>query len=58
MAEYTLKLHKKCRTGQIHQETEIVKASQEFIFLAKNMKAHTTAELLVMPAAKMMVRQG
>lgn len=46
------------KSGQIHQKAEgIVKASYEVAFLvAKQMKAHTTAEFLVMPVAKILVR--
>lgn len=46
------------KTGQIYQKVAgIVKASYEVALLvAKNMKAHTIAESLVMPAAKILVR--
>ncbi|XP_068242269.1 zinc finger BED domain-containing protein 5-like [Palaemon carinicauda] len=45
------------KTGQIYQEgAGIVKASYEVALLvAKNMKAHTIAESLIMPAAKILV---
>uniref|UniRef100_UPI00358DF206 zinc finger BED domain-containing protein 5-like n=1 Tax=Myxine glutinosa TaxID=7769 RepID=UPI00358DF206 len=46
------------KTGQFYQKgAGIVKASYEVALLvAKNMKAHTIAESLVMPAAKILVR--
>ncbi|XP_068246706.1 zinc finger BED domain-containing protein 5-like [Palaemon carinicauda] len=46
------------KTGQIYQKgAGIVKASYEVALLvAKNMKAHTIAESLIMPAAKILVR--
>ncbi|XP_068216554.1 zinc finger BED domain-containing protein 5-like [Palaemon carinicauda] len=45
------------KTGQIYQKgAGIVKASYEVALLvAKNMKAHTIAESLIMPAAKILV---
>ncbi|XP_068241743.1 SCAN domain-containing protein 3-like [Palaemon carinicauda] len=45
------------KTGQIYQKgAGIVKASNEVALLvAKNMKAHTIAESLIMPAAKILV---
>ncbi|XP_068201647.1 zinc finger BED domain-containing protein 5-like [Palaemon carinicauda] len=47
------------KTGQIYQKgAGIVKASYEVALLvAKNMKAHTIAESLIMPAAKILVSQ-
>ena len=47
------------KTGLFHQKgAEIVKASHEVALLvAKSMKAHTIAESLIMPAAKILVRR-
>ncbi|XP_077969918.1 zinc finger BED domain-containing protein 5-like [Styela clava] len=47
------------RTGLFHQKgTEIVKASYDVAFLvAKSITAHTIAESLIMPAAKILVRR-
>ena len=47
------------KTGLFHQKgAEIVKASYEVALLvAKSMKAHTIAESLIMPAAKILVRR-
>ena len=46
------------KTGTIYQRKKgVVKASYEVAFLiAKNMKAHTIGESLIMPAAKMLVK--
>nr|XP_039255363.1 zinc finger BED domain-containing protein 5-like [Styela clava] len=54
-----MKRHRLDRTGLFHQKgTKIVKASYEVAFLvAKSMTAHTIAESLVMPAAKILVRR-
>jgi len=47
------------KTGLFHQKgAEIVKALNEVALLvAKSMKAHTIAESLIMPAAKILVRR-
>ena len=46
------------QTGQYHQKkVGIVKASYEvYLLVAQNMKAHTIAETLVLPAAKTLAK--
>ena len=45
------------QTGQFHQKKiGVIKASYEVSLVAQNMKAHTIAESLVLPAAKTLVR--